>query len=282
MAKPFELTAAYWTISGTFPGIEPEYSPFDFKDRVESAARAGFTGMGIWHADLEHILERRTLKEMKQILDDNGIKQVEVEFLTDWFLDGDKKKLSDVRKRRLMTAAEELHALQIKVGDFYKRECSMSRLIDSFAALCSEAAEHGTRIAFEPMAVSMIHTLEECVTMIEGSGAKNGGIVIDLWHVVNLGIPYEAVGRFPVPYLFGAEVNDGVFRTSAGGLREPNVHRRYCGEGEFDIRGFVDAVQKTGFTGPWGIEIFSEELLSKPLENLTTHAFQTTAPLLGS
>jgi hypothetical protein len=35
-------------------------------------------------------------------------------------------------------------------------------------------------------------------------------------------------------------------------------------------------VQKAGYTGPWGIEVLSEELRSKPLEELTTRAFNTT------
>ena len=33
---------------------------------------------------------------MKQILDDHGITHVELEFLGDWFLDGDRKKQSDI------------------------------------------------------------------------------------------------------------------------------------------------------------------------------------------
>ncbi len=270
-----ELTVAYWTIAGTFPGVEPEYSRFDFKLRVEAAARAGFSGMGIWHADLEHILEHRTLKEMKQILDDNGMKFIEVEFLTDWFLDGERKKQSDARKRKLMAAAEELHATHIKVGDFYQRKCTMPQVTDAFAILCADAAEHGTRVVFEPMAVSMINKLEDCLTMIEGSGAANGGIMLDLWHVVKLGIAYEDVARWPVQYLFGAEVDDGTFKTSAGTGREPIVNRRFCGEGEFDIKGFVHAVNKTGYAGPWGVEIFSQELVHKPVEELATLAFTT-------
>lgn len=71
----------YWTTSGVTPG-EGEISRFDFRDRVEAAARAGFKGIGIWHADLEHIVLHRTLKEMKMMLDDNGMKYVELEFLT--------------------------------------------------------------------------------------------------------------------------------------------------------------------------------------------------------
>ena len=270
-----ELTLAYWTIAGAFPGEQPEYSPFDFQDRVEAAARAGFSGMGIWHADLDHILERRTLKEMKQILDDNGMRHTEVEFLTDWFLDGERKKQSDVQRKKLLEAAEGLQARQVKVGDFYRRECSMPRLIDSFAALCAEAAEHGTRIVFEPMAVSMVHTLKDVLTMVEGAAAKNGGIMLDLWHVLNLGISYEEVGGIPLQYVFGAEVNDGAFQSSGGTRRELMVNRRFCGAGEFDIKGFIEWVEKTGYSGPWGVEVFSKDLLNTPMEELSTRAMNT-------
>jgi len=56
-----------------FP-FEGTMSSHDFKDRVESAAKAGFCGIGLWHSDLEHIMLHRSLKEMKLIMDDNGIK----------------------------------------------------------------------------------------------------------------------------------------------------------------------------------------------------------------
>lgn len=276
MKKQIELVAAYWTISGAFPGAEPEYSPFDFKQRVEAAARAGFKGLGIWHADLDHILERRTLKEMKQILDDNGMKYVEVEFLTDWFLDGERKRQSDIRKRGLLAAAEALQATQVKVGDFYRRKCPMPRLMEAFGELCSEAAEHGTRIAFEPMSAAMIHTLKDSLAMVRGAGAENGGIVLDLWHVVNLGISYQEVSCVPLPFLFGVELNDGTLARPENLPPDAVEPRTFCGEGEFDIPGFIKSVEKTGYRGPWGSEVFAEELLQKPLEELTTHAFHTT------
>ena len=66
MKKNVELMNLFWTTAGVFPG-QGEISRFDFKDRVQAAARAGFKGIGIWHTDLEHILQYRTLKEMKKI-----------------------------------------------------------------------------------------------------------------------------------------------------------------------------------------------------------------------
>jgi len=272
-----ELLASYWTIAGgAQPHTDREYSPFDFQDRVQAIAKAGFKGMGIWHADLAHILESRTLQEMKKILDDNGIKHIELEFLADWFLDGEQKKQSDIRKEMLLTAAEALGARHVKVGDFLRQKTPMPRLIESFAALCADAADHGTRIIFELMPFAMIDTLPEALTMIAGAGAKNGGIGIDLWHMVKLGIPYQEVARIPKQYLLAMEINDGTLE-APWSLHEDTInHRRFCGEGEFDVKGFVDCLQKAGYQGPWGIEVLSAELRKRPLEELATRAFTTT------
>ena len=107
MAKNVELLGSYWTLAGgAEPHTDREYSPFDFKDRVLAAARAGFKGIGIWHADLAHALQQYSLKEMKKILDGNGIKHIELEFLMDWFMEGEKKQQSDVAKKFLLDAAE--------------------------------------------------------------------------------------------------------------------------------------------------------------------------------
>jgi sugar phosphate isomerase/epimerase len=272
-----ELLASYWTLAGgAQPHTDREYSPFDFQDRVQAAAKAGFKGMGIWHSDLAHILERRTLQEMKQILDDNGIKHIELEFLADWFMDGEQKKQSDIRKEMLLSAAEVLGARHVKVGDFLRQKTPMPRLIESFAALCADAADHGTKVIFELMPFAMIDTLPDALSMISAAGAKNGGIGIDLWHMVKLGIPYEEVARIPKEYLLAIEINDGTF-TAPWSLHEDTInHRRLCGEGEFDVKGFVDCMQRAGYQGPWGIEVLSEELRKKPLEELTTRAFTTT------
>jgi sugar phosphate isomerase/epimerase len=275
--KDVDLVASYWTIAGnSWPHSETEYSPIDFKDRVAAAARAGFKGIGIKEVDLAHTLERRSLKEMRRILDDNGIKHVELEFLTDWFLDGERKRKSDKTKRMLLTAAEALGARHVKVGDFDMQVIPMPRLIESFSALCADAANHGTRILFELIVDAMIRTLPETLEMVEGAGAKNGGIMIDLWHVVKLGIPYEDVARIPLQYLLGVELNDGTLECPWS-LHEDTInHRRLCGEGEFDVKGFVNCLLKAGYQGPWGIEVLSQDLRTRPLEEVATRAFNTT------
>jgi len=273
MKNNVELMNLYWTTAGVFPGAG-EISRFDFKDRVEAAGRAGFKGIGIWHTDLEHIMLHRPLKEMKMILDDNGMKYVELEFLTDWFLDGERKRESDSRKRRLLEASGVLHAKHIKIGDFYNMPCSMPRIVEAFAALCAEAENYGTTIGFELMACSMINNLKDAITMLETAGAKNGGVILDIIQVVNLGITYEEVSRIPLKYLMNLELNDGTLPGSPN--FDPSRARRFCGEGEFDIKGLIHCVRNMGYMGPWAVEVMSEELANLPLEELATQAFQTT------
>ncbi len=273
MAQSVELMNLFWTSAGIFPGVA-EVSRFDFKDRVEAAARAGFKGIGIWHTDLEHILQRRSLKEMKSILDDNGIKHLELEFLTDWFVSGEKKAKSDILKKKLLEASAALHAKHIKVGDFNNTPCPMPQIIDSFAALCKEAEGYEATIGFEFMASAMINNFKDALTLVETAGARNGGLVLDIVHVVTLGISYDDIRRIPLQYLVNLELNDG---TLPGSPRyDPTKARRFCGEGEFDIQGLIHCVQEMGYTGPWGVEVFSEELTGLPLEELNRRAYETT------
>jgi sugar phosphate isomerase/epimerase len=277
MPDKIDLLASYWTIAGNaVPLTEKDYSPFDFKARAESAARAGFTGMGIWHTDLQQILKTRSLKEIKQILDDNGLIHLELEFLTDWFVEGEKKTQSDIWKRRLLTAAEALGARHLKVGDLQKQITPMPLLIDAFAALCADAANHGTRVVFEFMPFAMISTVPDALAMVQGAGAKNGGLCIDLWHVSKLRIPFQELARIPQKYIMAVELNDGTFEAPWSLLEDTINHRRLCGEGEFDVKGFVITLQKAGYKGPWGIEVLNEELRKKPLEELTTRSYKTT------
>lgn len=269
--------ALYWTTSGIYPG-DGEISRFDFAERVESAAKAGFKGIGLWHTDLEHSVQSRSLKEMKRILDANGIVYLELEFLTDWFADGARRQESDSRRRRLLAASAALNATHVKIGDFYGSVCPMTRLIDSFGELCREAETSGATIGFEIMDCAVIRTIADAVAMVRGVGARNGGLILDAVQVVNLGMTYDAIRGIPLEYLFGVELDDGTLPGTPG--HDPSA-RRFCGEGQYDLPGLLGCVKDMGFRGPWAVEVFNRELCGLPLDVLADRAFTTTAATLG-
>lgn len=271
-----QLMNLYWSACGLFPG-DGEVSPFDFEARVKSAAKAGFAGFSFWHADLEAICATRPLSEVKRILDDHGLTTFEMEFLEDWFVDGERRTASDRRRKWLLEASEALGAHHIKVGDFKNTPVGMSRLIDEFALLCADAARHRQTIGFEFMASAMIHELDDCLKMVEGANAPNGGLVVDIAHTNALGITNEQVAAIPGRFMVSVELGDNLKRTTSG--YDPAA-RRWCGEGELDVAGFVAAARATGYTGPWAVEVFNREHKAWPLERLNEAAYRTTLPFV--
>jgi sugar phosphate isomerase/epimerase len=273
MKPNIELMSLFWTTAGIAPG-QGEISPYEFKDRVEAAAKAGFKGIGIWHTDLEHLMLHHPLKELKMILDDNGMKYLELEFLVDWFVEGGRKSESDTRKRRLLEASAELQAKHVKIGDFYNVPCSLPKVTEAFVALCAEAEQYGAKIGFEMMACSMINQLQDAISMLETAGAKNGGIILDIVQVERLKIPFMEISQIPLQYLMGVELNDGALPGSP--LYDPSRMRRFCGEGDFNIQGLIRCILDMGYTGPWAVEVMSKELARIPLLELSARAFQTS------
>jgi hypothetical protein len=182
------VVGLYWTLAGPVEvGTGREWSLFDFRDRCEEAARAGFSGIGLWHADLEHVLVNRSLGEMKQILDDNGLACTELEFLCDRFVGpgDDRRRASDARRRLLLQAAAALGAHHIKVGNLFGTPCAIGQIADEFALLCADAARQAaTKVVYEFMPFdSNVNDLDKAIAVVGGADADNGGIAIDTWHM---------------------------------------------------------------------------------------------------
>jgi sugar phosphate isomerase/epimerase len=278
MPAQVDLLASYWTIAvGAEPHTDHEYSSVSFRERVASASRAGFTGIGLWHADIEHTLERSSLKEMRQILDDHGIRHVELEFLNDWCIEGEAKRRSDERKKLLFEAAAGLGARAVKVGDFIRQPCPMPRLIDLFGTLCSDARRVGIKIGFEMMPFCIVDSLDLARALVEGAAAPNAGIFFDLWHIVKIGTSYDELARFPTQYVAGVELNDGLSKAhSLPDLRVETQNRQLLGDGEFDVHGYIATMRGLGWQGPWGIEVLNRALRQLPIDDVTERAFKTT------
>jgi sugar phosphate isomerase/epimerase len=277
-----ELLDLYWTSAGPVEvHFGREWSTFDWRERCAHAARVGFKGIGLWHADTQHQLETRTLKEMKEIFDDAGLQYLEVEFLADFFapLGTNERADSDKLRRLLFETAATFGAHHIKVGNIPGTPCELDRLTEEFAALCDDAAERtDAAIAYEFMPFDVnVHDLGTALELVQGAGRPNGGLAIDTWHMSKLGIAPEELLRIPAEYLRWVELSDGQFQNMADELDEVTNRRRLPGEGEFDIPGYIKACQQAGYPGPWGVEVLSEDLRALPIEQEFERAYETTA-----
>ncbi len=276
-----ELLALYWTIAGPADvHVGREWSTFEWRDRCAEAARVGFAGIGLWHADIEHQLETRSLREMKEIFDDAGLRYLQLEFLADFFVaPGDPLRAeSDKRRQLLFEAAATLDAHHIKVGNIPGTQCDLGQLTDAFGELCEDAARH-TRATvvyeFMPFDVN-VNSLDAALQVVEGAAQPNGGLAIDTWHMAKLGIGPDELRRVPLRYLSWVELSDGQVQNMDDLVDETVNHRRLPGEGEFDLPGYVNVCQDMGYAGPWGVEVLSEALRNLPIDQEFERAYETT------
>jgi len=286
MGEDVELVGLYWTVSGPVEvHTGREWSLFDWADRCAEASRAGFSGLGLWHADLQHVLETRSLGELKQVFDDNGLRHLELEFLMDWFLDeaDERRRASDEIRELLLRAAGELDAHHVKVGNIPGVPAEIPQLTERFGELCAEAAQHtDAKIAYEFMPFDVnVNSIDTVLQVVGGADAANGGIVIDTWHMSKLGIAPGDLRRIPIEYLSWVELSDGRLDDMDDLVDETVNHRALPGEGEFDVRGFVDVCRDHGYLGPWGVEVLSEELRNNPIDVIFRRAYETTAAQFG-
>jgi sugar phosphate isomerase/epimerase len=287
MGADAELVALYWTVSGPVEvHVGREWSLFDWADRCAEAHKVGFSGIGIWHADLGHVLETQSLAEMKKVFDDNGLRHLELEFIMDWFLDpGDpRREASDEIRELLIRAAAEFGAHHIKVGNIPGTPCELPQLTERFGELCADAAKHtDAKVVYEFMPFDAnVKTVDAAVAVVGGANAANGGIAIDTWHMSKLGIAPDELRRIPPEYLSWVELSDGQFENMDDPIDEVVNHRRLPGEGEFDLRAYIAVCEDCGYPGPWGVEVLSEDLRNNPLDVIFRRAYDTTASQFGN
>jgi sugar phosphate isomerase/epimerase len=282
MGAGVELVGLYWTVSGPVEvHVGREWSLFDWADRCAEARKVGFSGIGIWHADLQHVLETRGLVEMKTAFDDNGLRYLELEFLMDWFVDpGDpRREASDEMRKLLFEAAAAFGAHHIKVGNIPGTPCELPQLAERFAELCADAARHtDAKVVYEFMPFDVnVRTVDAAVTVVGGAGAANGGVAIDTWHMSKLGIAPDELRRIPPQYLSWIELSDGQLENMDDPIDEVVNHRQLPGEGEFDLRAYIAVCEDCGYAGPWGVEVLSEDLRNNPIDVIFRRAYDATA-----
>ncbi|HEX4011853.1 MAG TPA: TIM barrel protein [Solirubrobacteraceae bacterium] len=272
------LLATCWLTAGdAAPKRGDERSQFALRDRIEAAAAAGFGAFGFAHPDLAPAVDRYGMQGIRSMLEDNGLAYLELEFIGDWWSDGSARARSDVVRRDLLLAAEELGAHHIKVGvDMADGPWAFDHWVAEFAALAEEARQSGTLVALEPMPFGNIKTVAEALRLVEAAGHEAGGLLVDIWHVARANTPFDQLAALPADRIFGVELDDAA-PAPVGSLWEDTVnHRRFCGDGVLDIPAFINALERAGWSGPWGVEVVSDQLRAMSLSDAVATAHRTT------
>ena len=98
-----------------------------------------------------------------------------------------------------------------------------------------------------------------------------------MWHFFNNGGTPETVTG-PIA---AVQLNDGP-RVHEDYLRHARAARRLPGEGELDVAGLLRAVLRTGFTGPWCVEVNTPEFRALHVDEAARRAATAASAALDA
>ena len=255
-----ELICSYYTIAGVSPTALAE-SPWPFEERVRACAEAGYTGIGI------HLRDYRALRRsgfsdsmLRAIVNDHGMRHVEVEFLLNWFADGVAGTQSRDDEETLYQMTEAFGARgMFLTGDLMPGNLMPFDLLqEKFNALCRRAAARGARVGVEPCAWSNISRIDEALRLIERSAADNTGLVLDPWHLYRTGLNYERLLAVPTERILAVQLADAGPEV-VGTLVEDSLNSRLLpGAGAAQVVQFLRTLFSMGVEIPLSVEVLSD------------------------
>ncbi len=278
--KETNLLAAFWTIAGdTHPDDAEWISPDSLEVRAEAASKAGWKGIGLSLDDCRYSIQKYGIPGVRSILKDNGLEFFELEILMDWYTTDGRREASDRARREFLEFGGELGMCNLKVGVSHLdlTPTNHNQMAQEFAKLCEDFATINASVGLEFMPFCKVASLADALPIVQGADKENGGVVIDIWHVVRSGTTFDEVAAVPAHLIKGIELNDANADKIGTLMDDSTYHRKSCGEGEFDCAEFIKAVRKAGFHQRyWGVEILSDFLRKAPVDVRAKHVFDAT------
>lgn len=272
------LVATYFTLAGDVHPFAPDTrSPHPLEVRARAAADAGFVGLGFALDDARALLERHGAADIRAILAAHGQVDCELEVLMDWCAEGERREAAWRASREAWRFAAAFGACRVKVvGDITGMTWPMDKVIADFAQLCDDAAGAGCSLTVEILPTTNLDTLQVGRALIEGAGRRNGGLLLDSWHMVRGRVPMSAIAALPPGLVAHVEFDDGPLVAAADYIEETIEARCMPGEGEFPLVEFVRALDACGYRGAYGLELLSPAIRRLPPAAVARQAAEAT------
>ncbi len=236
-------------------------------ETIDAVARAGFGAIAPWRREIEgndvaaigqHIRDAK-LKVSGYCRSTYFPAQTTSEFHA--AVDDNKRAITDTAKLGGDVFVLVVGSLPAPSKDLHT---ARRMVTEGIGLLMDHAGAEGVRLALEPLhpvyaadrscVTSLAQALDIC-NHLEPSGAKNVGVLIDVYHVWWDPHLHEQINRAGRGCrILGYHVNDWLLET-----KDPLNDRGMMGDGVIDLRALRKMVENAGYAGFVEVEIFSKE-----------------------
>ncbi|MGW4075226.1 sugar phosphate isomerase/epimerase family protein [Streptomyces asiaticus] len=236
---------------------------------AEGCAKAGVTGVGLWREPVQ----KYGVDAAARLVRDAGLTVTSLcrgGFFTASEPEARATALADNRRAIDEAATLGTDTLVLVSGGlppgsrdlFAARE----RIADALGELAPYAAEHGVRLAIEPLHPMyasdrcVVSTLAQALDLATRFPADQVGVVVDTYHLWWDDTVADQIARAGAAGRIAAfQLADWVTPLPEGVL----LGRGQLGDGAVDFRWFRERVDATGYTGPIEVEIFNPTLWAR-------------------
>lgn len=239
---------------------------------------AGVTRVGLWREDVQAY----GLEKSRRLLDDHGLTVTSLcrsgFFHADGWLDENRRAIDEavtvgapvllLVSGGLPTGSRDIDGARARVGE-------------RVGELVPHALAAGVRLAIEPLHPMfasdrcVVSTLSQALDLAAPYPSHAVGVALDTYHLWWDDTIWAQIERAGCEERIACfQVADWVTPLPAGVL----LGRGLPGTGAVEMRRFREAVDATGFTGPIEVEVFDEDLWSRPGPDIladTLTAFRT-------
>lgn len=241
--------------------------PTPILEKIRVAAAAGYSGIELWHADIDlHLEQGGSIAEIRQAIDDSGLQVPTTVMLKGWCEpDGPADVEGMAECRRRMEHAVILGARHAVAGPPHSG-VNFDLAAQRYARLLDIGIELGVRPAMEYLGFAQeVHSIADALRIMEGSGHPEATIVLDPFHDFRGGGGHDDIARLRPEQIAVCHFDDAPANPPASEQRDPD--RVMPGEGVIDLPKFVRLLNQIGYTGFISLELFREDLWQQdPLE----------------
>lgn len=229
-----------------------------FVARVEAAAAAGYTGIGLRPADRQRALSEEGLTDadLRAVLATNGVAVIELEVLRSFALEGQALATSREQEAALYDMAgaiggRHLIAVSDLAGD-------LDAAAEAFAGVCDRAAEHGLLVGLEFLPWTDIADAGVAWDIVRRADRPGGGVLVDSWHHYRGAADDALLQALPGDRITAIQLDDADAEQVGTMYEDTLQRRRLPGEGDFDLVRFLRVLAGTGTTAPICVEVISD------------------------
>lgn len=135
----------------------------------------------------------------------------------------------------------------------------IDRAASDFRELGDLAARHGMRVGFEALAWGAhVNDYRDAWEIVRRANHPAIGVILDSFHALAPSFPVSAIASIPADKIFLVQLADAP-KLGLDVLSWSRHFRCFPGQGDLPVVKFMEAVQATGYSGPWSLEIFNDQ-----------------------